>query len=192
MNREAWLTEVAKRAEPLFHLRLLPYRVTCGWPCKGGVNLRRRVVGECFDVEVSSGGVHELFISPVLDKPLEVAGTLMHEMTHVAAGVKSQHGKEFVKWCNRVGLTDGKPRSVMPGQALNEKLSRIIEAVGDYPHKALVLKPKPVRRSANAPRKVQCECGCTATIPAKWLDAVGPPTCGCGRPMIDAAAVPEE
>ncbi len=76
MNREGWLTEVAKQMEPIFSGYKLPaYRVTCGWPCKNALGARTKRVGECHGVASSTGGNFELFISPLLADPLEVSGT---------------------------------------------------------------------------------------------------------------------
>jgi len=33
--------------------------------------------------------------------------------------------------------------------------------------------------------KVVCECGCVVRMTRKWLDEVGPPTCGCGSAMVE-------
>jgi len=45
---------------------------------------------------------------------------------------------------------------------------------------------------SNAPKKqgcrllkVVCECGCVVRMTRKWLDEVGPPTCGCGGAMVE-------
>jgi hypothetical protein len=185
MFREQWLTEVANQVEPVFKgFNLQPYRVTCGWPCRGGTGIRKRIVGQCFGIEASKGGVSELFISPTLDEPLEVAGTLCHEMAHIAAGVKAGHTGKFRVVCKHVGLTEGKPTSVMPGKFLEESLSKIIEKLGPYPHQRLV----PTIRASNKPNnrvKLMCECGCFVVISRKWLDEAGPPTCGCGGTMTD-------
>ena len=183
MNREQWLTDVAKQAEPFFRgFKLPPYHVTCGWPLSGGMGNRRRVVGQCFGVESSPVGTCQVFISPLLDKPLEVAGTLLHEMAHVAAGSKAKHGKWFVKVCTHVGLTKGKPTSVMPGERLNEALTKIVDRQGKYPHVAIQPVLKKIEKASSVVGLV-CECGCRVTISLKWLEEAGLPTCGCGEPM---------
>jgi hypothetical protein len=189
MNREQWLTEVAVLAQRLFTgYHLAPYRVTCGWPCRNPLGRRVRTLGECHALETSRGGVHELFISPLLDDPAEVSGVLMHELTHVAAGMKAAHGKDFVKVARHVGLTRGTPKTLAPGDYLAEQLARITEKVGAYPHKAIVPQPRPEGKPTVA--RLECDCGCKATMSLKHLDRYGPPTCACGQPM--AQAEPEE
>lgn len=183
LNREGWLTELALKVEPYFaKFHLAKYRVSCGWPCRGGVSAKRQVVGECHGSKQSKDGTFEVFVSPVLDKPLEVAGTLCHELAHVAAGIDAKHGKWFIKICNVVGLTAGKPRSIMPGKALNEKLDKLISALGPYPHASLGFIVKPA--AASTITKLVCaECEFSCTTSLKKLDISGLPTCGCGALM---------
>ena len=186
MNREQWLTDLAKQCEPLFNkFKILPYRVTCGWPCKGGISLKRRVIGECHHAKSSKSGIHEIFISPILDKPIEVAGTLCHELAHVAAGIEAAHGKGFVKVCKHVGLTKGRPTSVMPGDFLNERLEKVISKLGsDYPHQALVPIPKVKVKTVSVIKLTCPKCDCIVTIGRKWLEEAGLPTCGCGEELL--------
>ena len=187
MNREAWLTEVAKTIlEPLYPggLKGRPYRVTCGWPSTGGLGGKTRRIGECHALESSKDKVHEIFISPVLDQPLDVAGTLAHELAHVAAGIKAGHGKEFVEVCKLVGLTAGKAKSAGPGTLLQERLRRALTKLPPYPHAAIVPVVK-VKAARSSNMSLVCsaeECGCRCTMSVRWLGEEGPglPTCGCG------------
>lgn len=185
MNREAWLTDMAKQVEPLFsQFKLDPYRVSCGWPSCKGLAGRGRVVGECTAKEASKGKVCEIFISPLLDQPLEVAGTLCHEIAHVAAGVYAQHGKEFVRVCRAVGLTKGKPTTIMPGDRLNARLSKLIETQGEYPHQCIQPVLRKVEKISTTAR-LMCEvCGCRLSMSLKWLESAGPPLCGCGGKVL--------
>ena len=177
-NREGWLTEVARQIEPYFRqLKISPYRLTCGWPCKKAISKNRRV-GECHSSRVSAGGIHEIFISPVLEKPLEVAGTVCHEMAHVVAGIEAGHGKGFIKVCKYVGLV-GKPTQALPGKVLGDAIAKIVDKVGIYPHQAITVAAKTVIR-APSQTKLVCPCGCSVVMGLKWLEEAGVPTCGCG------------
>ena len=145
-NREGWLTEVSRGMEYLFKgFSLSKYRVTCGWPCVGALSKARRV-GECHGAKSSKDGVFELFISPVLDDPLEVAGTVCHELAHVAAGIDARHGSGFVKVCRHVGLTKGKPMSASPGPYLEERLGKLLLPLGPYPTPPCSLPASPKSR----------------------------------------------
>lgn len=183
INREEWLTRMAKLIEPIFKgFAIKPYKVTCGWPSRNATGRTSRAVGECHAIETSKAGVHEVFISPTLDNPLDVAGTLTHEMCHIAAGMQAKHGKDFVSVAKHVGLTKGKPRSVGPGELLEQELARMIETIGEYPHKAIV--PILIEKKPRTSVTLICsQCECRITIGIKWLDLSGSPTCGCGGPM---------
>lgn len=179
-NREGWLTELAKQVEPIFRGFTLPkYRLTCGWPCKGALASKGTRVGECHAIESSKGGLHEIFISPLVAEPLEVSGIVCHELAHVAAGIKAKHGKGFVRVCRHVGLIKGPPTSVMPGQRLNDRLKGIIDKLGLYPHS--VLSPVTIKKEVKVSSvKLVCVCGCWVRMPPKMLEEIGPPVCACG------------
>lgn len=184
INREGWLTELASMVKPLFRwVKLPPHRLTCGWPSISGLSSKRRRVGECHGPRSSKGGVFELFVSPVLDDGLEVAGTVCHELAHVGAGIEAGHGKLFRRVCAVVGLTKGSPAQVMPGDALNETLRKLINKLGPYPHQAIVARVKPARMSQSV--TFECVCGFSCTASIKKVIAVGEyPMCGCGEKMI--------
>lgn len=191
-NREGWLTELARRIqEQVFRDFTVPkYRVTCGFPSKNALNVKRRRVGECHAPTVSSDGTHEILISLVLDKPVEVGGVLCHEMAHSVAGIKAHHGKDFTAVCRHVGITADKPASAMPGEYINKQLTTWTEELGPYPHKAMT--PAHAAKTTT-PRqksvKLGCRCGCLISIQPDILSEFGPPLCACGSgPMqnIDA------
>lgn len=186
MNREQWLTELAKGIEPIFKgFRLAKYRLTCGWPCKQALSRRNRRIGECHGSQSSKDGTHEIFISPSIDDQLEVAGTVAHEMVHVVAGIEAQHKGKFLSVARHIGLTKGKPTSAMPGERLNDQIKKILEPLGAYPHSALVPVGK-TKTSNPSSVRLECECGCRVTISRKMLEEYGPPTCACGGEMTDA------
>jgi hypothetical protein len=180
--REEWLSELAKCVHPIFKgFAMAPYRLTCGWPCRNGLGRRRRTVGECHARESSKEGVHEIFISPVLDEPLEVAGTVCHELAHVAAGIKAGHGKGFVTGARHSGLTRNRPTSAMPSSILESRLRKMLESLGPYPHSAVLpaLRMRPAKPRTSV--KLTCpSCQCVVTIGISNLKSAGLPTCGCG------------
>ena len=190
LNREGWLTELARQVEPMFTKKgfnLGSYRVTCGWPSRGGVGATRRVLGECHGIKSSSAGVSELFITPLLDDLVEVSGTLAHEMAHIAAGVGAGHGKKYLHVCNNVGLLKGKATQAMPGEAMEAELAKIMDRLGAYPHQRMQLIAKAPKPASSF--RVKCvECGCAFSMSIKWIEAAGLPTCGCGGFMT----LPEE
>lgn len=183
-NREGWLTEVAAQVAPLFRGFVLdPFRLTCGWPSRLALGTRVRRLGECHGAASSTGGLHEIFISPLLDKPLEVAGTVCHEVAHVAAGIKAGHKGLYLKVIRQVGLTKNKPTQAMPGPLLEERLLKVVEKLGPYPHQAMSPKLKEVVKDRKDFSVVCPECECLVRMTGKWIDRVGFPTCACGALM---------
>lgn len=189
MNRELWLTEVAKKIEPLFtaaDYTIKPYRVTCGWPCTKALGTRSRRIGECHSHKSSTGGFFEIFISPLLDSPVEVAGVITHELVHSIVGIEAGHGAKFVKAGRYVGLTNGQPTSLSPGDPLKQKLKAICDKVGEYPHKAMNPAGKPAKVRPKTQLTLVCgECGCKVRMGVKHFEQSGNPTCGCGSPMTE-------
>jgi len=182
LNREGWLMEVSAylRSVVFKDWKIVPFRVTCGWPSKHASSAKGRRVGECHGARLSKDGHHEIFISPVLDNPLEVTGVLCHELAHVAAGVDAQHGKEFLRVCRQVGLDKGKPGSVMPGERLNKRLDEFLKSVPVYPHSALLTPAKTTLARPAVSIKLVCqECACSIRIAKKDFERVGAPVCGC-------------
>jgi hypothetical protein len=99
MNREAWLTEAGVEIGALLTqngLEVPTYRVSVGWPSKGGTSAKKRRIGECWRPEASEDGVSQIYISPVLESPADVLGTLVHEILHALTPGEGHRG-EFVK-----------------------------------------------------------------------------------------------
>jgi hypothetical protein len=177
---------------PIFSAyRLKPFRLTCGWPVTKGLSRKQRRIGECHFPKAVNG-FHDIFISPLLDDSVDVAGVVCHELAHVAAGFDAGHGPKFVKVCKHVGLTKNKPISADPGEHLKARLVKIVGQLGPYPHTKIVPLTKPVK-----PKKeitVQCpDCGCKVRISVKWLAAAGSPVCGsCDTPMVSGGGEDDE
>lgn len=183
--REHWLTDLAKQSERFFvGLKLPPYRVTVGWPLGGALSTKRQVLGQCFGSEVSTGNIHELFITPVIDEPMYVAGVLIHEMTHVIAGVDAGHKGRFTKIAKQIGLTKGKPTTALSGDKLSEYLQKVVDRLGPYPHKAIKPTLKKKEKEVKA-LTLSCEaCECKIRMSIKWMSEAGIPTCACSGVFI--------
>lgn len=182
MNREQWLTEVAERLLPYYRRKgYYPkqFRLTCGWPCRGALASRRRRLGECHSGTTSRGGISEVFISPLVDDGIEVAGIVAHELIHVALGTKEGHGGKFRQAMRHLGLV-GKPTSAEPGKELKERIAEWTKDLGTYPHQALQPAARRVAKPGADVRLVCGECGCRVSMSRKWYEEAGTPTCGCG------------
>ncbi len=159
-TRESWLQDAASRLNTLIDAAgttpAVNVRVSCGWPARGALAKVKRRVGECWPGEHNTDHRGHVFVSPCVDKPLEVLAILLHELIHAALPAKAKHGKGFAKVCAKVGL-EGKPTSTVAGAALATRLhADIIPSLGDYPHVAIdatVLKKQSTRM-----RLYECQC----------------------------------
>jgi hypothetical protein len=188
-NREAWLTSLARLMAPKFTELGLPlpaYRVSCSWPTRKALASRSgRVIWQCFAPECSKAGVAEVFVSPVLEDAMRVAGTLAHELAHAAVGVEYKHGAPFARLARALGL-EGKPTATVEGEEFVRWVTPLLAEVGAYPHAAVDLSKMPAKKQTCRQLKVSCpECGYTARTTRKWLETRGAPLCPCNaEPMV--------
>lgn len=140
MTREQWLHRAAKELERYYgkkgHVFPEKLRISCGWPSNRAVSQKSRSVGQCWSPKASSDGATEIFISPYLDTPEDVIGTLAHELCHAVVGTDKGHGKEFRLMAEAVGL-EGQMTATRPGPYLRKAAVQICEKIGGYPHKKL-------------------------------------------------------
>jgi hypothetical protein len=154
-TREEWLTRLADALRPVFAALDVqcpcskrkpktdcPYchgtgkmatniprhiRVACSWPSS------KRAIGECWHPRCSGDGRYEIMISYAHERPVDAAGTLVHELVHTVVGLAAKHGKFFKAVALAIGL-EGKMTSGGPGQALIERLHALAAAhCGGYP-----------------------------------------------------------
>ena len=136
-------------------LPLVEVRVSCGWPVRGGVALRRRVIGQCFAPTVCQDGKPQIFISPTLSDGVEVLGTLLHELIHASVGCQHGHKKVFSQAARAVGLA-GSPTATVVGEQMRPLLVSYIERVGPYPHASI--QPQLKAKVGSRLRLYQCGC----------------------------------
>lgn len=185
-NREAWLTELAYNLEDLIQntsgIMMPKYRISIGFPSRGALSTKQRVIGQCWDGFVSASGHSELFISPLLENPVDVAATVAHEMVHANVGCKHGHKAPFARVAFGIGLA-GKVTSTHAGDTFKKYVDPILKSLGEYPHTAMVLNTGRKPQATNM-LKVMCEeCGYTIRTTRKWLDK-GTPLCLCNsQPM---------
>lgn len=191
INREHWLAELAKSVtemiEDVAQKKMPNFRVSCGWPSRGGLSLKKPVIGQCWPGMVSKDGTHELFIAPTIAENMLVAGTVAHEMVHAIVGTKAGHKGPFVHVVRGIGLT-GKPTATIPGPEFIKEVDPIIAKLGPYPHTKMVPSGK---FTAQTTRLLKVECamgsGLSVRMTRKWLDQEGPPICPCHQmPMTEA------
>jgi hypothetical protein len=188
-TREQWLQAALEGVRPLFKSAgyTIPkkIRVSCGYPATGGTRLKNKRIGECHPADNSADHSFEIFIHPQQADPILPDGsgvleTLVHEIGHATVGLEHGHKAPFARFCKAVGL-DGKPTATQASENLIKQLQEVETNLGPYPHAALQVSGKKQGTRLLAVRCTQCEC--VVRMTAKWLDEVGPPTCGCGAPM---------
>lgn len=176
INREQWLNKLATiMNRELFNNSTPKYRVTCGFPSKGGLASTNKVIGQCFPDSVSGDSTHEMIISMTIDNDIEVAATLAHEMIHATVGLDKGHLKPFRDLALQVGLT-GKMTATKAGDKFINFVSPYLKVIGKYPHSKIKYK----NDKKQTTRLIKCECkicGYIVRVTRTWLDKEGSPHC---------------
>ncbi len=196
MTREEWLNRALIEITHVFVDRGIPWpdtlkvRVGCGFPLHNAVSKRSRTIGECHRTEASGDKSNEIFISPVIDNPLEALDALTHEMIHALDDCKSGHRGWFRQMMKLVGL-EGKPTHTHAGEGLSVCLNTIADELGPYPHHALNPTTKDKKQTTRL-LKATCDgCGYVIRVSRVWAD-IGLPICTiCSIPFVLRDNIPE-
>ena len=184
-TREDWLKVGVEELRPVFQALGKPIpakvRVACGFPLNAK---RSRAIGECHPVANSGDNAVEIFISPELDKPLEVFEVLVHELCHATAGAMN-HGVVFQKVAAQMHLEPCNPAkktnawgSTRGTAQFAPTFQLIIDSLGIYPHAKLDFSTR--KKQSTRMLKAFCpSCDYTVRLTQKWA-AQGLPTCVCG------------
>lgn len=182
-TREQWLIAAVALMTPLFEGAgyKVPekLRVSCGWPSARGLSKKNPTIGQCWSNEAASDKINQIFISPILNQPVEQYGlldVLAHEVAHAVVGIKEKHNKIFGKCVRAIGL-EGKLTATYGGKDFMAQAEKWAAKLGSYPHGKLSGLKSPVKKQTT--RLIKCECGkCeyTARVTRKWLE-FGAPIC---------------
>ncbi len=175
ITRELWLQNAVDLVSPIFKNKgytIPKVQVSCGFPSTGN---KSKHVGQCWGRSSTNDGTNQLFISPVLDEPVQVLDTLVHELVHAVDDCMHHHGPEFKKIATDVGL-QGLMREASAGPWLQEQLSGIARQLGKYPHSKINLAHSSSKKTGPRPRAKCKKCGYEVTPLKKWLH-MGPPLC---------------
>lgn len=181
-TRESWLRAAVDALRPKFEVAGYPLpatlHVSVGFPSRGALRgTRMTTIGQCWYGGASADGAPHIFISPLHETPVAALDTLMHELVHAALPEGSKHGAKFVRACNALGLTEGKPKSRSAGAEVLAELERLNVELGAWGHAALDARKL---SKAQTTRLVKCACatcGYTVRVTRKWLDGSGAPIC---------------
>jgi hypothetical protein len=121
-------------------------------------------LGQAFDPSISADGTFEVFINPILDRPMDVLAVLAHELAHVWAGIQCGHRGEFARVARGIDLV-GALTSTTAGAWLSAELADIAQILGAYPHAKI--DPNSRKKQGTRLLKLQCSgCGWTARVSA--------------------------
>ena len=186
MNREDYLQKAIDILRPDFHIAgfSLPehIRVSVGFPSRGGLGKKKRVIGECWSDKAATDRSHAIFISPMLGKADEALATLVHECLHTAVGVEHKHKGPFRKGAKAIGLV-GKLTETTAGDALKARLEEVAALLGPYPHSALFHSAGEKKQTCRLLKVICPECGCICRMSQLATETPGCPTCACGGQM---------
>jgi hypothetical protein len=180
--REEWLLELARKITPRIEevsgQTMPPFRISVGFPTRGALSLKRRVIGQCWPGLMSKDKHHEIFISPLIADELEVAATVAHELVHANVGTAAGHRKPFTRVAYGIGLA-GKPTATVAGDGFKDFVMPVLKKIGGFGHAGLTpstdsrFKPQTTRLL-----KAAClKCQYTVRVTAKWVNEAGAPIC---------------
>lgn len=183
-TREGWLEDATQRLRPDFvrASATLPdeVRVSIGFPSKNALGRRNRSIGQCWDGAAAGDSIAQIYVSPLLEDPVEVLAVLVHELVHAAIGCRHGHKAPFKRAALRMGL-EGKMTATTAGAALRMRLQQLADALGAFPHSRLT-PTTPDKKQTTRLLKVACE-DCEpnyiARVTQKMIDAHGAPICPC-------------
>jgi len=188
INREQWLTQASHTMmewlEETGYITIHPYRVSCGFPSRSALSAKSRRIGECWDVIASQESIGEIFISPLLDSPLDVLQTLIHELVHHVVGCEHGHKGPFKRCAKAIGL-EGKMTATHAGEALTTRLNALSDKLGPYPHGRINPSAKKKKEGTRLLKILCPACGWTGRTTRQWVD-IGLPTCVCGETIVEA------
>jgi len=153
MTREEWLARASEIITPYIQqhtdIPIPKFYLSVGFP-KGAA------VGQCWNGKLSNDGLPHIFISPVIDNPVDVLSILGHEIIHTALP-HAGHRMEFSQLAAKCGYV--KPwTSHVINEVYKQYLQEIARQLGEYEHGKLNV---PARGSKGSRlRKYTCSsCG---------------------------------
>ena len=175
--REEWLNAAVEELRSIFDSNGFPLperiRVTCGFP-SSRARANNRFIGEHWSPKASTDQHHEILISPVVDDPVQVFATLVHELAHAATDGDG-HGKEFTR-CVRSLWLEGKPTATVAGDTFRKNFENLMAGLGEYPHARLNIEAVRKKQTTRMLKASCPSCGYTVRLSQYWANQ-GLPTC---------------
>jgi hypothetical protein len=190
-SREDWLNAAVAELRPAFKIRgySLPDRIraSVGFPAGRRMTAAHPMM-HCWVALNGKDGAYDIFISPMLDKEVEVIGALAHDLVHIAAGIKSGHRAPFQECAGAMGLAAPWTATEMTSSFKLGVAKPVLAAIGaPYPHARLSAADTSTTGRTQGTRLLKCacpKCGYTIRTTRKWLDMAVPE---CPNPKCRSA-----
>ena len=134
---EVWLHEAVELMRPRFAAAgyvIPPVHLSVGFSVYGyRVNTKRLIFGTCSSRKMDKDGINQIFISPVLDDPIQVLSTLAHELVHAIDDCKHSHGPVFQQISKDLKLTDCRAVSMIDFLETVKFYRWMLDELGRYP-----------------------------------------------------------
>jgi hypothetical protein len=134
---ETWLNEAVDLLRPIFKdagYEIPPVHVSVGFGMDGyKPRAKKNTIAVCHARCMTSDGINEIYISPIVHEPVEVLGILVHELIHAVDDCKSGHGEQFQKISQELGSPDNLS---VPSEIWRRSIDRyrkIADQLGRYP-----------------------------------------------------------
>lgn len=174
-TKEQWLSEAVIQLEAEFKNEGLTmpakWRISSGFPSKGGLAVKKRTIGQCWSPEASKDGTTEIIISITQDDENKILGVIAHEMIHAVLGIEAGHGPKFKSLATSIGLV-GKMTATEESDEFLGRVSVILDRLGEFPHAALDHTIGQKKQSTRMV-KVSCDhedCGMVFRTSNKWIE----------------------
>lgn len=180
LTREAWLELLVAALRPLiepFERPFRPVAVSVGWPSSGGLSKKARKVGQCW-VPTTTDATANIYISPLLSDPVQVAAVLLHELIHSILPQEVDHKGDFKTIHRAVGFVE-KATGSTPGEELGVKLSTLLASLPPMPHYEVQLVEREKAPHVNRQLKLTCPLHPSYIVRAsRKIIGTAPPLCG--------------
>lgn len=134
---EVWLNEAVELMRPRFAeagYEIPPVHLSVGFTVYGyRVNTKRLILGTCSSRKMDKDGINQIFISPVVDDPMNVLVTLAHELVHAIDDCKHSHGPVFQQISKDLKLTDCRAVNMMDYVETVKFYRWMLDQLGRYP-----------------------------------------------------------
>lgn len=144
-TREQWLEAAVKELSKIFvkaGFEVPQVRVSVGWP--GGRGKKAGVVGQCFASTSTADKVAQIFVTPTVSDSLSVLATMAHELVHAVDDCQDGHKKNFIRIAKAIGFVPAWTSSENRSDELTEKLQKIVDRLGTFPHAVIRPEERPV------------------------------------------------